>query len=65
MADPSLYQLKVTGGPGYKDQREIKVNTANSLDFASEHLDVRVFVRVKDFRGRQSNFIYERRLMKS
>ncbi|KIW07162.1 uncharacterized protein PV09_02031 [Verruconis gallopava] len=51
MADPSLYQLKVTGGPDYKDQREIKVNTAESLNFSSQHLDVRVYVRVKEFRG--------------
>jgi hypothetical protein len=53
MGDPSHYQLKVTGGPHYKDQTEIRVNTANSLAFSSEHLDVRVFVRVKDFRGEQ------------
>jgi hypothetical protein len=58
MADPSQYYLKVTGGPGYKDQGEIKVNTAHPLDFSSEHLDVRVYVRVKDFRGNQFNCLF-------
>jgi hypothetical protein len=57
MGDPSQYQLKVTGGPGYKDQKEILVNTANSLTFSSEHLDVRVFVRVKDFRGTSTHYL--------
>lgn len=51
MSDPSHYQLKVSGGPGYKDQSEIKVNTAESLTFSSKQLDARVHVRVKDFRG--------------
>ncbi|KAB2572309.1 hypothetical protein DBV05_g9040 [Lasiodiplodia theobromae] len=53
MADYTKYILKVTAGPDYdeKNHTEVLVNTANSVGISTEHLDAKVWVRVKDYRG--------------
>ncbi|GME26623.1 hypothetical protein BKCO1_900094 [Neofusicoccum parvum] len=53
MADHTKYILKVTAGRDYdpKNHSEVRVNTADSVDISTEHLDARIWVRVKDYRG--------------
>ncbi|KAL0262518.1 hypothetical protein SLS55_001486 [Diplodia seriata] len=53
MADYTKYILKVTAGPDYdpKNHSEVRVNTADSVEISTEHLDAKVWVRVKDYRA--------------
>lgn len=55
MADHTQYILKVTAGRDYdpKNHTDVRVNTADSVEISTEHLDAKIWVRVKDYRGQQ------------
>lgn len=47
------YILKVTAGATYDTSKheDVQVNTEKPINISSEHLDARITVRVKDYRG--------------
>ena len=47
------YILKVTAGATYDTSKhqDVLVNTEKPINISSEHLDARIHVRVKDYRG--------------
>ncbi|KAF1975613.1 DUF1769-domain-containing protein [Bimuria novae-zelandiae CBS 107.79] len=53
MAYHEQYILKVTAGATYdtKKHEDVYVNTEKPINIASEHLDARIHIRVKDYRG--------------
>jgi hypothetical protein len=47
------YILKVTAGATYDASKheDVHVNTEKPINISSEHLDARIQVRIKDYRG--------------
>jgi len=53
MADHSKYILKVTAGHSYdpKTHSDVHVNSSKPISISSDHIDARIHVRIKDYRG--------------
>jgi hypothetical protein len=47
------YMLRVTAGPTYDTTKhqDVHVNSEKPVDISTEHLDARLHVRIKDYRG--------------
>jgi len=50
MAD--RYQLKVTAGPNYTDQKPIAINTEKATHIDSAHCSANLIVRIQNYRGK-------------
>jgi hypothetical protein len=53
MAHHSNYILKVTAGHSYdpKTHSDVHVNSSKPISISSDHIDARIHVRIKDYRG--------------
>lgn len=53
MSHHEQYILKVTAGATYDTSKheDVHVNTEKPVNISSEHLDARIQVRIKDYRG--------------
>ncbi|KAF2814734.1 DUF1769-domain-containing protein [Mytilinidion resinicola] len=53
MGDHSNYILKVTAGHSYDPttHEDVHVNSSKPISISSEHIDARIHVRIKDYRG--------------
>jgi hypothetical protein len=57
MSRHDQYILKVTAGATYDTSKheDVHVNTEKPINISSEHLDARIQVRIKDYRGTSSH----------
>ncbi|OCK86123.1 DUF1769-domain-containing protein [Lepidopterella palustris CBS 459.81] len=57
MAHHEQYILKVTAGHSYNPatHQDVHVNSSKPIAISSEHIDARIHVRIKDFRGLPAN----------
>ena len=53
MAHHENYILKVTAGPTYDPttHQDVHVNNSTPVTISTSHLDARIYVRIKDYRG--------------
>ncbi|KAF2009312.1 DUF1769-domain-containing protein [Aaosphaeria arxii CBS 175.79] len=53
MAHHEQYHLRVTAGPTYdrNTHQDVLVNSEDPLTIASEHIDAKIYMRIKDYRG--------------